>query len=191
MNTLTTFLTIAFAVLVHADSKLETLGGVSTTKHEVSPLAVRPREAIIEGREPTRDEQSRLLNTYRLRWTVTFPDRRPDGEQGVSKILTLRVWDRMFKQFPGSNSPFVEIFSDDVRLSCQELSEVGWAVEVSAASHRETFLYVLTKHRHRIAYGDNMYEFNPQTLKFDFKGIHFSKEELERENQELKERGLR
>jgi len=140
----------------------------------------------MDGREPNSGEQTQLFDRYELQWTATLPDPRPEGKKSASAMLTLRVWDPIDKHFPGWNPPIVEIFSGAVRLSCQELSEVGWAVDIWTASHGGVFLYVQTKHRHRYAQGENIYELNPKSLKLEHKGIYFSKEELIREDKDMR-----
>jgi len=187
MKTLPINLIVVLAGLASADTKFETLRGISTTTHEVSPFPVRSRQTLMDGREPSSEEQVQIFEGYRLHWTATLPDPRPHGENSGSAMLTLRVWDPISKHFPGWNPPIVEIISDTVRLSCQELSEVGWAVDIWTASHSGSFLYVQTKHRHRFAQGENVYELNPKSLKLEHKGIYFSKEDLIRENKEMRE----
>jgi len=140
------------------------------------------------GREPTSEEKDQVLTGYRLRWTASLPDPRPENKKGASGMLTLRVWDPGAKHFPGWNPPIVEIYSGTLRLNCQELSEVGWAVDVWSVSHQGSFLYVRTKHRHRFAEGENVYELNPNGMKLEHKGVYFSKEELVRENTDKKSR---
>ena len=186
MKRISTCFIVALAGLVLADTKFETYRGISTTSHEVSPLPVRSQQTLLDGREPNKDEQSRTQDTYRLSWTTMLPDHRQVGDGSSPAMFTLRVWDPVDKHFPGWNSPIVEIFSGDKRLSCQRLSEVGWAVDVWSASHEGEFLYVKTKHRHRFAEGDNIYELNPESLKLEHRGVHFAKEELIREDKRLR-----
>ena len=173
--------------LALGDTKFETHRGISTTTHKDSPLAVRSQQALLDGREPNNDERTQLLDGYRLSWTSTLPDNRPVVEGTPNAMFTLRVWDPLHKRFPGWNSPIVEIYSGDKRLSCQRLSEVGWALDVWSTSHKGAFLYVKTKHRHRFAKGDNIYEINPESLKLEHRGVHFAKEELVREDKQLRD----
>ena len=168
------------------DVKVEMLGGISTTTHEKSPLAARPKQALLDNREPTDGEQKVRMGiyVYELKWTATLRD--PREEVGDAKLM-LRVWIPTLMMFPGWNSPMVEIWSGEKRLGCQVLSEVGWPADVWTAGHeRAGFLYVRTKHRHRIADGECVYELDPKEMKLVYKGVFFSKEELAKESEVMK-----
>jgi len=141
----------------------------------------------LENREPTKEESSKLLDTYTLRWNVTLDGPRKIEKGYDKRRLTLRIWDPLAKHFPGWNPPVVEVFAGANRLACQELDEVGWAVDVWATNHEgQDYLYVRTNHRHRPASGTNVYKLNPNSLKLEHGGVVFSKEELEKEATQYK-----
>jgi hypothetical protein len=176
-------------ISVCADTIFETNRGISTTMHDVSPLPSSTKQALLDGREPTKEEQeqTKSVGRYVLRWTSTLPDNRKDEKGFSNAMFTLRIWDPIDKRFPGWNAPIVEILSGAKLLSCQELPEVGWALDVWSTSHKDAYLYIKTQHRHRFANGEYIYTLNPETHRLEYKGVHFSKDELTRENNQLKE----
>ena len=170
------------------DVKVEMLGGISTTTHEKSPLAARPKVALLENREPTDEERNEWMRNYDLKWTATLLDPRDEVKEVSGAMLTLKVWVPKWMHFPGWNPPVVEIWSGEKRLGCQVLNEVGWPLDAwTAMSRRERYLYVRTKQPHRIADGECVYELDAKEMKLVYKGVFFSREELAKESETMSE----
>ncbi|MBK1790922.1 hypothetical protein [Persicirhabdus sediminis] len=189
MSAIFSALLIVNVSLVHGGEKFETLRGIVTETHKKSALANRSYETLQENGEPTDEESASMLRGYAHRWTVKLPVYLKNGEGREKRVFVLRIWDPVYKHFPGQNCPVVEVLHDDKRLVCQVLDEVAWAADVWAVSHDgKYYLYIGTKHRHRHEEGTNVYSLNLETLVLEHRGIHFSKEEILQARQLLESR---
>ena len=172
------------SLFASADESIVTRRGVATVTHEETDTPRRSLASLKQGVASIAGEKLNGLQGFYLHSTITVPNLDAVGDVKVTAVLTIKIWDPVWRKFPGWNPPFVEIFSEDKRVGGQLLKEVGMVERVWAAQHRgELYLYILTKHRHRHADGTNIFKLNSARNEFEHAGLHFDRQELLKENQ--------
>jgi hypothetical protein len=182
---------ILFPGYLSADSTLVTMVGVSITAYENSPEGPRSKEEIMDGRESKGADPPGLDESYKLKWMVSVPERSIGISDDEKARLVLKVWDPTWKRYPGWNPPIVEIFSGEKRVGCQELRDIGFALDVWADTQhglgkdqKGLCISILTNERFRIAHSTHVYRLNLDSMTFRHQCSFISRDELKRESEE-------